>query len=125
MSVVIKDGGVREGHGGVDDGGDVPGQRVVNDDVLLQTLVSIWEGEAARCHHLRKVAAAPPGATLRTRLAAEAPRGAGNAESVREQEQRGHELLHFHHGVPQMLQVHVRHGGGLCARDAVVMLHLE
>lgn len=48
-----------------------------------------------------------------------------DAGVVRQQEQRSQELLHVHHGLRQVLQVHVRHFGGLRAGDAVVMLHLR
>lgn len=58
-------------------------------------------------------------------LSADSVRRAGHAEAVRQEEERSQQLLHLHHGLLQMLQVHVCHFGGLRASDAIVMLHLN
>lgn len=50
---------------------------------------------------------------------------AGKAQVVGKQEECSEELLHSHHGLREMLQVHVGHLGRLCASDAIMMLHLK
>lgn len=63
---------------------------------------------------------------LTSGLSADSVRRAGRAGAImRQEEERGQQLLHLHHGLAQMLQVHVCHFGGLGASDAVVMLHLN
>lgn len=62
---------------------------------------------------------------FQTRLAVEAARDVGHVEAMRQQEERGQKLLHIHHGLCQMLQVHVCHFRRLCASDAIMMLHLK
>lgn len=44
---------------------------------------------------------------------------------VGKQEESSLELLHSHHCLCEVLQVHVFHFGGLGASDAIVMLHLK
>lgn len=41
LSIIIKHGSARLRHGYIDDCGDVPRQRVINDDMLLQSLINI------------------------------------------------------------------------------------
>lgn len=50
---------------------------------------------------------------------------AGYVEVVGQQEECGQKLLHSHHGLQEMLQVHVCHFGRLCASDAIMVLHLK
>lgn len=47
------------------------------------------------------------------------------AQVVGKQEESSLELLHSHHGLCEVLQVHFSHFGGLGAGDAIVMLHLN
>lgn len=47
------------------------------------------------------------------------------AQVVGKQEESSLELLHSHHGLCEVLQVHVSHFGGLGAGDSIVMLHLK
>lgn len=50
---------------------------------------------------------------------------AGDVEVVRKQKQSSEKFLHPHHGLHEMLQVHVRHLGRLCASDTIMVLHLK
>lgn len=50
---------------------------------------------------------------------------AGHPAAVGQQKQRGQKLLNAHHGLHEMLQVHVCHLGRLCASDAIMMLDLR
>lgn len=49
---------------------------------------------------------------------------AGYVQVVWQQDQRRQKLLHSHHGLCEMLHVHVRHFGRLRACDAIMVLHL-
>lgn len=54
-----------------------------------------------------------------------AAKHAGYVEVVGQQEERSQKLLHPHHGLREMLQVHVCHLGRLSASDAIVVLDLK
>ncbi len=49
----------------------------------------------------------------------------GYVEVVGQQEECSQKLLHPHHGLLQMLQIHVCHLGGLRASDAIMVLDLK
>lgn len=51
--------------------------------------------------------------------------GARSAEAVGQQEDRSLELLHSHHGLHQVLEVHVCHLGRFGASDCIMVLHLQ
>ncbi len=46
-------------------------------------------------------------------------------EVVGQQEECSQKLLHSHHALQEMLQVHVSHLGRLCASDAIMVLDLK
>lgn len=52
-------------------------------------------------------------------------KNAGHAEVMGQQKEGSQDLLHPHHGLDEMLEVHVCHLGRLRASDAIVVLDLK
>lgn len=50
---------------------------------------------------------------------------AGSIKVVGQQEEGSQKLLHSHHGLHEMLHVHVCHLGRFGASDGIMMLHLR
>lgn len=63
--------------------------------------------------------------SVHTLSVAAAAEGAGYVQVVRQQEQCSQQLLHSHHGLQEVLQVHVCHLGRLRAGDGIMMLDLK